>query len=156
MKKSFKFILSFSIVFFALFASSCKKDKVENLVPHQKMKMVDFYNAYKQVEVGSLQILDYRKAADFAAGYIPGAKNYEATEQNTNGNNAPFCQFVKENFTTTKPIFLYGNSGDNLYFGNFVPGRVSLLGFDYQNTVFLMDGMEAWKNIVGAPIATLP
>jgi len=154
MKKNFKSILFSSIVLFSLFAGSCKKDNAENLGPHLKMSMSDFYNdIYKPRDGNNLQILDYRSDIDFKAGHIWGAKNFEATAQNTKENNGPFATFVLANFDTSRPIFLYGKGGDDLYFGNFVPGRVSKIGFGQQNTIFLTGGWDAWKDL-GGPIGT--
>lgn len=71
------------------------------------------------------QILDYRSAAKYAEGHIPGAINIDATDPKTwSSDNGEFMQKLTAQFETSKKIFIYGDGGWSSS-GMALPGRIA-------------------------------
>ena len=71
------------------------------------------------------QILDYRSAAKYAEGHIPGAINIDATDPKTwSSDNGEFMQKLTAEFETSKKIFIYGDGGWSSS-GMALPGRIA-------------------------------
>lgn len=71
------------------------------------------------------QILDYRSAAKYAEGHIPGAINIDATDPKTwSSDNGVFMQELTAKFETSKKIFIYGDGGWSSS-GMALPGRIA-------------------------------
>ena len=102
------------------------------------------------------RIVDYRSAADFVAGHIPGAVNIPATISNTASNGALFCLQIQSQFPDkTKPILFYGKKSA-VELERIVPGRVSVIGYNYNNTFVLLGGYEEWIKEYPTEIETGP
>ena len=141
--KTFKlFITFFFTAVFVLSLNSCSKDN-EGLGPFNKVADAGKFRDYIILGGDDVQILDFRSAAEFRAGHIPGAKNFEATVQNTESNDTDFCKAILNNFDKNRPLYMYG--GNNAILQDVVPGRISKIGFEKLNKYILMGGFDAWK-----------
>ena len=144
--KTFKsfFTLFFVSIFFLSINSCCNsKDNQEELGPYNEVRTAQGFKELITNQGPEVQILDFRSEAEFAAGHIPGAKNFTATYQNTASDDASFCKDILNNFNKNKPLLIYG--GNNIQLKHVVPGRISRIGFNKVNTYILLGGFNAWK-----------
>ncbi len=142
--KTFK---SFFLLLFAsalvLSVNSCEGGNDEQL---EWFQLSDFESYFKPAWEGAggkdAQTLDIRSESEYNAGHIPGAVSFPATAQNTENNNSALPEFVKQNFDSSKPIFICG--GSNAQMTMVTCGRISKIGFT--QTMGLDGGFNAWKN----------
>ncbi len=142
--KSFFLLLFASALVLSVNSCSGGGDE-EELGPHNKVQYAkDFKDLIdKQGGFESAQILDFRKADEFAAGHIPGAINITADIINTESNDGPFAKAVMAAFPDkSKPIYMYGGTNANLEY--VVPGRISKIGYGQANSNILLGGFNAW------------
>lgn len=91
------------------------------------------------------QILDYRSAAKYAEGHIPGAINIDASDPKTwSSDNGEFMQKLTAEFETSKKIFIYGDGGWSSS-GMALPGRIANT-WGKPLTYNLESGFSGWQS----------
>lgn len=141
--------LGFKLLFCAAMAVSmagcdgCGGGGDEDLCTHAKAYPENF-KAYME-RLDNPQIVDYRKAEEFAKGHIPGAVNIPVTVQDLDGTkgNCPYVKMVLEVFDVNQPILVYGGDTGFGVNGQAVPGQLACK-FGEKNVTLLVGGYKAW------------
>ncbi len=143
MKKLKKFLFFGFLSVMTLFSASCSSSgDEEDLESYVKVEASAFKSRIDATT--NPQILDYRSAAEYAAGHISGAINIEGTNQSAEAENGPFRSAVRNAFSTAKTIYVYGSKSTNNTLGFYLCGIISKMGWGESKTIHMINGYESW------------
>lgn len=146
MKGLKKILFLSTLALMAVCGTSCNSsDSDEDLDAYIKVDAAAFKARIESAGgFDAVQILDYRSAADFAKGHLPNAINIEGTNQNAKDENGEFRTAVKNQFSTSKTIFVYGSKATNNTLGFYLSGIISKMGWGIAKTIHMTNGYESW------------
>ena len=138
-----KIIKALFLVAFTTLLTGCKSDPEPNeLCSHLKLGVELFSDALSKE--ASPQILDYRSTDDYNKGHIPGAISMPASTTDL-VRESEYFKKVREQFSTSKKIFIYGGTASWGVNGNVIPGIIAC-DWGKDKAILLDGGYNAWAN----------